>query len=408
MIRMKVFVLCLTIVGLLLLFGAVPAQAQEVDLGYYYEQLSPYGTWAQYDPYGWVWYPNNVPPDWRPYTMGRWVDTDDYGWMWVSDDPWGWATDHYGRWLLTDDYGWIWIPGYIWGPAWVAWRSGGGYIGWAPLPPWVGWDWQFGLTLGAYDFDDLPWPWWSFVGDDDFLDVRLHEHIIIAPRNVTLVRRTRNVTRIAITDGRVINNSVPVRHLEEVLNRPIRPIHVTRASNIAELRMGGRDEIRVFQPKIAARPTTVAPEQFRVMGKRFESERAAMQERHQAENQFLQREHQREQRSANMTEEQFRKQQEQERNALQEQQQREERALQTRHQREEREGQPMRSGREEAQPKQPEKQAPPQEMQRQAPPSGAPGREDAYRGPEGEQRGEPEGGRMQQQQGGSEQGRRER
>jgi hypothetical protein len=31
--------------------------------------------------------------------------------------------------------GWGWVPGTMWGPAWVSWRSGGGYAGWAPLPP---------------------------------------------------------------------------------------------------------------------------------------------------------------------------------------------------------------------------------------------------------------------------------
>ena len=31
--------------------------------------------------------------------------------------------------------GWVWVPGYTWAPAWVSWRYGDGYAGWAPLPP---------------------------------------------------------------------------------------------------------------------------------------------------------------------------------------------------------------------------------------------------------------------------------
>ena len=27
------------------------------------------------------------------------------------------------------------MPGTLWGPAWVSWRAGGGYVGWAPLAP---------------------------------------------------------------------------------------------------------------------------------------------------------------------------------------------------------------------------------------------------------------------------------
>jgi len=55
----------------------------------------------------------------------------------VSDYPWGWGPFHYGRWFYDDYYGWAWVPGPEWGPAWVAWRSGGGYYGWAPLGPGV-------------------------------------------------------------------------------------------------------------------------------------------------------------------------------------------------------------------------------------------------------------------------------
>jgi hypothetical protein len=75
--------------------------------------------------------------DWRPYTVGRWVNSN-YGWTWVSYEPFGWATYHYGRWAFDRQIGWIWVPGTVWGPAWVAWQQGSGYIGWAPLPPQVG------------------------------------------------------------------------------------------------------------------------------------------------------------------------------------------------------------------------------------------------------------------------------
>src|SRR5262249_59564660 len=72
----------------------------------------------------------------RPYSDGYWAYTD-YGWTWVSYEDFGWATYHYGRWANLDDYGWVWFPGedLDWGPAWVSWRTGGDYIGWAPLAP---------------------------------------------------------------------------------------------------------------------------------------------------------------------------------------------------------------------------------------------------------------------------------
>jgi hypothetical protein len=72
--------------------------------------------------------------NWRPYSDGYWAYTDQ-GWTWVSYEDFGWATYHYGRWVRLRDRGWFWVPGYTWAPAWVSWRTGGDYIGWAPLPP---------------------------------------------------------------------------------------------------------------------------------------------------------------------------------------------------------------------------------------------------------------------------------
>ena len=42
---------------------------------------------------------------------------------------------HYGRWFYDPYYGWLWVPGYDWSPAWVTWRGGGDYYGWAPIRP---------------------------------------------------------------------------------------------------------------------------------------------------------------------------------------------------------------------------------------------------------------------------------
>jgi hypothetical protein len=117
------------------------------------DALSPYGEWTDVEGTR-VWRPaaTSVGEDFQPYaTNGQWVSSD-YGWYFQSDYPWGWAPFHYGRWALDANYGWIWIPGTVWAPAWVDWRSGGGYIGWAPLPP-IGWS----VVV-------QPWrPYWCFV-----------------------------------------------------------------------------------------------------------------------------------------------------------------------------------------------------------------------------------------------------
>jgi len=100
----------------------------------FYEPLAAHGAWVEVESYGRCWRPAHVEIHWRPYCYGHWVWTD-CGWYWVSDEPWAWACYHYGRWAYHPRHAWIWVPGTTWGPAWVCWREGGGYVGWAPLPP---------------------------------------------------------------------------------------------------------------------------------------------------------------------------------------------------------------------------------------------------------------------------------
>ncbi|MDZ4099502.1 MAG: DUF6600 domain-containing protein [Methylophilaceae bacterium] len=108
--------------------GQVQANTSvNVSIGVFHKALSPYGNWVNHPTYGQVWYPRNITQDWRPYTDGYWAYTDDYGWLWVANEPWGWAPFHYGRWAWDNWYGWIWVPGRTWAPAWVFWRSGGGF-----------------------------------------------------------------------------------------------------------------------------------------------------------------------------------------------------------------------------------------------------------------------------------------
>lgn len=111
----------------------------DVTLGYFQNQLAPYGQWVSVPGYGQCWVPTveSQVPDWRPYLNGGHWEYTENGWYWASDYPWGEYVFHYGRWARVASYGWVWVPGYHWGPAWVCWRNAdaSGYCGWAPLPP---------------------------------------------------------------------------------------------------------------------------------------------------------------------------------------------------------------------------------------------------------------------------------
>ncbi|SDK01959.1 hypothetical protein SAMN05421823_101669 [Catalinimonas alkaloidigena] len=117
----------------------------------FYDQLSPYGRWINDPVYGYVWSPY-VDAGFAPYaTNGYWVMTS-YGNTWVSNYSWGWAPFHYGRWYYDNFYGWLWMPGDVWGPAWVSWRNGGGYYGWAPLGPGMAPGVHININVGYWNF----------------------------------------------------------------------------------------------------------------------------------------------------------------------------------------------------------------------------------------------------------------
>jgi hypothetical protein len=111
-----------------------PAQATAEDAALFYEELSQYGNWVDYQDYGPVWYPTKVEEGWRPYVNGRFTPSEQ-GWVFETDEPFGWAVYHYGNWMPSEEYGWLWVPGRTWYPNTVAWRSSDDYIGWACIPP---------------------------------------------------------------------------------------------------------------------------------------------------------------------------------------------------------------------------------------------------------------------------------
>ena len=191
---------------------AAQGDDQSASFQTFYDQLGDQGTWVQTDDYGYVFQPNVTDPNWAPYSDGHWVYTD-VGWTWVSDEPWGWATYHYGRWANIDGTGWVWIPGYQWAPAWVSWRYGGGYCGWAPLPPEsfigaeygdggvsVGFGFHFGGDVDT-NFNIGP-GCYNFVAVGDMGERNYRGHYLDRSRNYSIINNTRNITNINITRNR--------------------------------------------------------------------------------------------------------------------------------------------------------------------------------------------------------------
>ncbi len=235
---------------LTLLGGATAQAAGRVDYGFFYNQLAPYGDWRRVQPYGWAWYPDTE-PGWRPYTVGSWLFTDDYGWTWASTDPWGSIPFHYGRWFYDRDYrGWAWVPGTEWGPAWVSWRTGNGFIGWAPLPPEITFDRGTGFSPSDRDFG-ISRNTWSFVPVRRFLSPRIERVLAPRPRTPALLERTENVTRYSVVDRRVVNRSIDLDRFENETRNRVTRYRVDEADRPVIGKRPAQDgRIIVYRPEV--------------------------------------------------------------------------------------------------------------------------------------------------------------
>jgi len=271
----------------------------------YYGSLDRYGTWVNLSSYGEVWCPLDVSAGWRPYTVGSWAYTD-YGWMWVSEDPWGYIPYHYGRWTFDAYYGWCWVPGDVWAPAWVSWRYGDGWCGWAPLPPDVDWRIGIGLSVDAYALDSRIDPYsWCFVPSRDIMSTSIRARVAPASRNVTFLSVTKNVTNYTVVNSRPAERGLRPEMIERDIGRRITPYRlvdtrtprgsrgaVIRGQNIEIYRpaenVGARAKDRVrSQAEGHARPP-------RELIQRQETERQKFDQRMRGERVELDREHQRE------------------------------------------------------------------------------------------------------------------
>ncbi len=180
---------------------------QPVTVNYFYDALSPHGTWIEVPGYGRCWRPNYavLGAGWQPYADGgHWVWTD-FGWYWVSDYSWGWAPFHYGRWCHVPRHGWLWSPDTVWGPAWVCWRRTSSHCGWAPLPPgayFSGSSWYFGGGRVGFDYGfNLGFSFFTFVPWTRFCEPRPHHFYA-----------SRNHAASLYRESTVVNNTVIGNH----------------------------------------------------------------------------------------------------------------------------------------------------------------------------------------------------
>ncbi len=193
------------------------------------------GSGLRYPGYGNAWIPN-AEPDFQPYaTNGHWVMTE-YGNTWVSNYDWGWAPFHYGRWLYDPAYGgWLWLPDTEWAPAWVSWRSGGGYYGWAPLGP------------GINSNINIPAPYWTFVPQMYITSPNLYGYYVPRGRATYIYQNTTYINNVYRYNNRSFNYGPPRRDIERATRRNVQVYRIEQ-SNRPGRSVVGNGSVGFYRP----------------------------------------------------------------------------------------------------------------------------------------------------------------
>lgn len=238
------------------------ADSAEVDVSIFYASLAPHGDWVHIAPYGWAFVPDDVDYGWRPYSLGRWEWVETYGWTWMSDEPFGWATYHYGRWTHVDDYGWAWVPGTTWGPAWVAFRYGDPWVGWAALPPGPNWRYDAQYDVAGLNHDaNIGNFAWNFVSTRYFAEPDLRSRYYVSAYNPYFLQQTRWSTRYASVEGGFANHSLDIAVVEKARGTAVvrRRLRESAAPVVGPGPRATKDEVVVYRPRIARKAPAHAP-----------------------------------------------------------------------------------------------------------------------------------------------------
>ena len=233
------------VLGLLLLVTGttqnVMAQNEDVSLQSFYDELSPYGQWIQDPQYGYVWRPDVDQEEFRPYyTNGRWAMTE-YGNTWVSNYDWGWAPFHYGRWVYNRYNNWVWIPDTVWGPAWVSWRSGGGYYGWAPLGPSI----SIGINIGRGGYR-VPDMCWNFIPYSNIYYNSYPRYY--GGRNRIYIQNTVIINNTYVRNNRTYYTGPRAEDVRRATNQNVTVYNVNRSSRPGASRIDN-NSVNIYNPR---------------------------------------------------------------------------------------------------------------------------------------------------------------
>jgi hypothetical protein len=202
----------------------------------------------------------------------------------MSSEPWGWIPYHYGRWGWERRIGWYWVPDVLWGPAWVTWRWGDIYIGWAPLPPRA--EFRRGFGFRYRDFE-IPNDYWVFIDGRHFQNTYLDRYILPYERNRTVIHLAQLKAEVSSRGDRVMNDGIDIDQIRRVTKQEVEKYDFREGRSPEDIKLRDRDVV-LYKPDIRkntdAKPKNVQDEDQALENlersrlRRLESERGVDEE----------------------------------------------------------------------------------------------------------------------------------
>src|SRR5690606_4283510 len=140
-----------------------------------------------------------------------------------------------GRLVYPSYRGWGWVPGYEWGPAWVEWRSGNGYYGWAPMMPRVGVHVSVGIPINL----------WIFAPTRRIYARDIYRYSHIGRTNI--YNRTTIINNTYIVNNRHYHGGPSRRDMERTIGRRIQVHNVSQSARPGASRMDKRT-VSIYRP----------------------------------------------------------------------------------------------------------------------------------------------------------------
>ncbi|HKC34992.1 MAG TPA: hypothetical protein VKB95_02985, partial [Chitinophagaceae bacterium] len=145
-------------------------------------------------------------------------------------------------------------------PAWVVWRGGGDYYGWAPMDAGI----SINISFGSYS---PPYDYWCFVPRRYITSPAIYNYYVSPQQNTTIINNTTVINNYNTSGGPTRNvfvNGPQRTEVEKYTNQSITPVKLSESSTPGRTRATG-NEVAIYKPRVnagdknSARPAKAVP-----------------------------------------------------------------------------------------------------------------------------------------------------